>query len=722
MLQTGRQWLTLYLPKCYTRTIKMLAGFDSTVKMPSTLEAILLPPTQAIGNTLLDNLDHNSLLHLRRCNRSCRNAVATVSAWLFQSLYIHAPLPGNSALREIDIVGPNCRHLTIKVTLPAISRPADMAIAPPKSARNSSLKSTVGESRQSRATSTSSVDAVLDPGALTMNQTLWSHALAWCGRVNKITLRIDGDPGWPGRTSVEDMLVTLRMSLENSRLPQLRVLELQPTHAMGIVHLRWDAFGAWRAVRPSGAQIWRNLTTLKLNLNNPSDAPRSRELRRIIPSQYLMFLKMLQAYLCSFSPTVRCLKFMWSNSIGPSPILLHREQGMEGQEPLKWIQLEELWYGNIAHQRGTLSALPQLAPNLTKIKALRQADKSMGTSEIEIWQDISVPNAYTSCASEEFNDMPIHKEIIDRIEAANAAHAQSRILLEQSTYDHPLSALLNRLTRRPVPRRKLQRVQHQSPAPTRPLPPVPDEVVALTARNALGQNVSQAVGPVTTVAFASEAALEPSTAPTIPGLPEATLPLRATAPLPDPRNAAAVTRVANWRKAMALSTISFADTNVDRDTIFSKTNTDANDLFHDTEGMRPDSMAWPVTRFQAPTGDQGQALPESSSRTKRMWRARDSLEFLASAVLRDTRGDGSESEYSDDESNDDGDRMSILSARVAPLRLRARSTVTGTDGIATPAATAIAKLQPPRSGANTTSSIYSEAGAYGLDTYRPPAR
>ncbi|KAK4615229.1 hypothetical protein CLAFUR0_09426 [Fulvia fulva] len=509
---------------------------------------------------------------------------------------------------------------------------------------------------------------------------------------------------------------------------------------MGIIHLRWDPFGAWQAIQPSAAQRWQNLTTLKLSLHNPSTAHMSPEARKIIPSQHLMFLKMLQAYLRSFSPTLHCLKFMWHGTAGPSPILLHREHGMESQQAIRWARLEELWYSNITHQRGTLMALPQLAPGVTKIKAFQAADTQADASASDAWQDITVPNAYTSYGPGGPNDLPVPKKVFDRIHAANDAHAQNRITPIPSRYDRPLSHLLNKLAERPVPRKRLRKIQRLTPPPTRPLPPIPSQDAVVAAQTGLDQREPQqsvstisvpslttttpkAAAPPNLETPASTSTLHPSIPATLAAASDST-----TAP-PDPP-ATAAARIANWRQAMALSTISFADEQAsdNRDTIFSETNTDADDLYEGNGRPRPDSEAWPITRFRPPpTRAAPQAPAEVSIHNgrERLWFARDSMESSDTVMPVESRWSESESgiEYSDGDNGGDGedenaDRMSVVSARVEPLRLG------GSRGMNTepPATDETSTLQQPRRPVNNTSSIYSEVGAYGAGAYRPPAR
>jgi hypothetical protein len=200
-----------------------------------------------------------------------------------------------------------------------------------------------------------------------------------------LTLRINGDPAWPGLTDVEEMLITLRIAIESANLRKLKTLCLAPVHAMGIIHLRWFGMGAFGETSASGICIWQNIDTLDVRIQNPFTT------QKLTEAQSIMFKKILYEYLHSFAPTLRCLRLVWLGGNGPSPLTLHLRPDVEGRAEIHWPKLEELCVGNVILPRRMIKLTPELAPNVTRLKTLRSTrrDSSMDASDSSAWVDVT---------------------------------------------------------------------------------------------------------------------------------------------------------------------------------------------------------------------------------------------------------------------------------------------------------------------------------------------
>ena len=124
---------------------------------------------------------------------------------------------------------------------------------------------------------------------------------------------------------------------------------------MGIVHLRWSGFGAFGALAVKPVNIWPNLHTLDVQLENPSLAK-----QRLSEPQQVVFKKILYDYMLSFAETLKCLRFVWLNEDGPSPVTLDLEPGLKGyRQAIVWTALEEVYLGNIVLPHRTIRLLPE---------------------------------------------------------------------------------------------------------------------------------------------------------------------------------------------------------------------------------------------------------------------------------------------------------------------------------------------------------------------------
>jgi hypothetical protein len=66
---------------------------------------------------------------------------------------------------------------------------------------------------------------------------------------------------------------------------------------MGIVHLCWSGFGAFGGPSMNSHNLWSNLHTLDMQLNNPSSAK-----QKLSEPQQVMFKKVLYDYLQALRP------------------------------------------------------------------------------------------------------------------------------------------------------------------------------------------------------------------------------------------------------------------------------------------------------------------------------------------------------------------------------------------------------------------------------------
>ena len=202
-------------------------------------------------------------------------------------------------------------------------------------------------------------------------QALWVDILGLCQQLRGLTLRTHGDPAWPGRTEIEETLVNLRVALEVTAPPHLNSVRLLPIHVMGIIHLCWSTFGAFGSIPTNPNIIWQNIRTLDIQVRNPFTAS-----RKLSEPQQVMFMKILHDYLRSFATTLKCLRFVWLEDEGPSPVTLDLEPGLEGQrEPTLWRALEEIWLGNIALPHRTIRLLPERTMGSVRLKTLRSTHR-----------------------------------------------------------------------------------------------------------------------------------------------------------------------------------------------------------------------------------------------------------------------------------------------------------------------------------------------------------
>lgn len=373
------------------------------------VDALLRPKDSnlAFRKKLLEYLDDGvSLRHLRTVSRALHDLVDHHPGRLFRGLYVKAPLTEQQDVSTLEILMPFCHSLTITIEaekkrnsvsgMSSASKGPSGELAAAKS-KNSLASASWHKRRQSvNSTSTTRLTAraSMHPSRLQPDQRSaqhtakrrWLNVFSRCLQLQILTLRVHGDPAWPGRTDVEDAVIHIRTALEQSDVPNLREVRLTPVHAMGIIHLRWTALSAFGTLPSpeSSPLIWERLEVLHLQLRNPLGTG------KLSAAQELMFRKTLYEYLRSFTPTLRCLRFIWLDSEGPSPLTLHLEPGVEERQPLAWHTLEELWVGNVTYPNRAIRLASELAQKLGRLWTLRSThrDSRVDVADPNAWVDI----------------------------------------------------------------------------------------------------------------------------------------------------------------------------------------------------------------------------------------------------------------------------------------------------------------------------------------------
>ncbi|GIZ48648.1 hypothetical protein CKM354_001170000 [Cercospora kikuchii] len=331
--------------------------------MTSKLESTLLEDDRddgSIRRTLFAHLSEgDSLTSLRLSSHLLQNLVDQRKSHLFRQIHVQLPLRRRGSSRELAAlkrIAPFCIELTFTI-----------------SPRHSPLAVTTSQEKDA-------FESSLDP----QTEQKLRHLLSYIQHVREVHIRVHDESDWPGPTSIDGALVTLRSALQHARLPKLRSLRFDPLHAAGVLYLRWAGFGAFASpfilheTSLPSTQIWTNLAELDLRIRNPAAS------RKLSDNQMMMFLQVLEDYLRSFHRTLRCLRFVWLDVSGPSPLvfgdLLERKH-------LIWRHLQEFSYGNINGAKHSLEVLPVRMPQIRSIKVLRASSRA----SIDIWDTVQLP-------------------------------------------------------------------------------------------------------------------------------------------------------------------------------------------------------------------------------------------------------------------------------------------------------------------------------------------
>lgn len=376
--------------------------------MVSMLEDMLLRyinGTARLRQLLLEHLDNCSLRKMRLVSRVLHSIISGYPHRIFEELYVSPRWLDNTETGSLNAVAPFCRILTVKIGYEKAhteSRPRKLLqiLRPNSDPKSVKEHSTTARERwrmvravlaiSSRKPSPSSTAPSVDQFSATTPSTTsskqpassrlsgisarhaWVVFLSKCGHLQSIIIKTNGKSGWPGKTHVVDDLTNLRLALEAVHLSHVRRVTLTPVHAIGIVHLRWSGFGAFGALAVKPFNVWSNLHTLDVQLENPFSAK-----HRLSESQRVMFKKILYDYLLSFAETLKCLRFIWLDEDGPSPMTLELEPGLEGwRQAIVWTALEEVYLGNIALPHRTIRLLPERVVSASvQLKTLRSTHR-----------------------------------------------------------------------------------------------------------------------------------------------------------------------------------------------------------------------------------------------------------------------------------------------------------------------------------------------------------
>jgi len=366
-------------------------------QMVSMLEDMLLRYTDGAPQLrayLLQLLDDRALRTLRLTSRVLHDVVDQHPDGMFDRLVVFAPWPSHRDSESLKAVAPFCRAITVRVghkrqhtdgrpprslqngqlkgslrdvaqRVSARSRWRNIRQALSSSASGSTTSSSIATSSVQYSAATRSTNSSVPPAHSQPSgqtpQIIWKIVFALVQQLRDITIDVEGNPAWSGRTDVENALVEVRVALDTAQLPHLRSIYLTPIHAMGIMHLRWSGLGAigtdLQAVPTY--ELWQNLHTLNVHMRNPF--PKTRKLSQ---SQQTMFKRVLYDYLRSFAATLKCLRFVWIDDDGPSPITLDLEPELVGyRKPIVWNVLEEACLGNITLPHRTIALLPERTTN-----------------------------------------------------------------------------------------------------------------------------------------------------------------------------------------------------------------------------------------------------------------------------------------------------------------------------------------------------------------------
>lgn len=390
-----------------------------------------------LRQVLLEHLDDYSMRRMRLVSRVLHNLISRYPDRMFEQLYVSTPWFNHADMSSLNVVAPFCRTLTVKTgyekphtesrsrkllhrlrpssdpesmkehNIPARERWRMVRTALAISSRKSSPSSTALSVDQNPTTTPSTASASSKQPASsrfsgTSARHVWFSFLSRCEQLQGIVIRTNSKPGWTWKTHVEDDLTDLRVALEAVYLPHVRRVRLTPVHAMGIIHLRWSGFGAFGALAVKPFNVWSNLHTLDVQLENPFSAK-----QKLSGSQQVMFKKILYDYLLSFAETLKCLRFVWLNEDGPSPMTLDLEPGLEGfRQAIVWTALEEVYLGNIALPHRTIRLLPErVARAGVQLKTLRSTRRHsrVGWDDDNAW--VKVLLDFTPHANERGNTL-----------------------------------------------------------------------------------------------------------------------------------------------------------------------------------------------------------------------------------------------------------------------------------------------------------------------------
>lgn len=122
------------------------------------------------------------------------------------------------------------------------------------------------------------------------------------------------------RSIVDYALISLRIAVERTKLPDLDTLSLMSIHPGAVLYLNPIlGFGA----RPNSAKRWKQIKKLSIHMDSIPFNPNS-------PADHF---KMLNSYLNIFTSSLRYFKFRWRAAKGPCPISVGVETCVQKRSP-----------------------------------------------------------------------------------------------------------------------------------------------------------------------------------------------------------------------------------------------------------------------------------------------------------------------------------------------------------------------------------------------------
>ncbi|KAI9707318.1 MAG: hypothetical protein M1836_000278 [Candelina mexicana] len=233
--------------------------------------------------------------------------------------------------------------------------------------------------------------------------------------------------------SPEAQLISLRIALEESPLPDFTKLTLHPIHLMGILHLRWAGGGSWREASWMAGRTWMRVRQMDVRLEAPCGGLcnyyHHDERRRVeeegegggggggggggagglTKDRGRMFVKVLHDYLASFRLRLERLRFWWvvtsddgdddddasfsPRGVGggknPNPLLLDLDdsasKGRKGfsAPAIEWKVLGECWLGNVRVDARAVELIWQRARRLRVLRVMDEFwDGDVGVGDL----------------------------------------------------------------------------------------------------------------------------------------------------------------------------------------------------------------------------------------------------------------------------------------------------------------------------------------------------
>lgn len=396
-------------------TLNTSARSALRLKMVSKLEDTLLRCSKGNGRiraALFKYQDGHDLRRLRIASRTLHDLTDHFPQRLFSHLFARLPRAGSRGLAALRTVLPFCHDLVIIFGSPPVAKviklkwkwqsgkPPENNLAQNESEARTSAKQRWKNIRKVLATGPLSSDfterflqsqkapesstrssrssfpqqaseSTASAASQASSQQLWTDLLALPKELRSLTLRVHSDKAWPGRTAIEASLVDLRMAIDSVAPPHLKNVRIMPIHALGILHLRWSTFGAFGSTPTQPTLFWHGLHTLDLQIQNPFVIH-----QKLSEAQQGMFRKILHDYLRSFANTLKCLRFVWLDAEGPSPVTLDLEPSLAGaRDPVLWRALESIWLGNVTLPHRTIMLLPERTVKSVQLKMLRSTHR-----------------------------------------------------------------------------------------------------------------------------------------------------------------------------------------------------------------------------------------------------------------------------------------------------------------------------------------------------------